>query len=122
MRLGASPRRDAVERLADIVSSPVLNVLVGVAGVVMPVIVWAGHRKAAAGIALTVETVLLLALVISHLWLRRTHIYLRRPASQSMSDPRYFDVIRSRLEGGTTYNRAESAIRRGALGFFHHAL
>jgi hypothetical protein len=98
MRSGASPRRDAVERLADIVSSPVLNVLVGIAGVVMPVIVWASHRMAAAGIALTVETVLLLALVISHLWLRRTHIYLRRPASRSMSDPRYFDVIRSRLE------------------------
>jgi hypothetical protein len=39
MRSGASPRRDAVERLADIVSSPVLNVLVGIAGVAMPVIV-----------------------------------------------------------------------------------
>jgi hypothetical protein len=98
MRSGASSRGDAVERLADIMSSPVLNVLVGIAGVVMPVIVWASHRMAAAGIALTVETVLLLALVISHLWLRRTHIYLRRPASRSMSDPRYFDVIRSRLE------------------------
>jgi hypothetical protein len=98
MRSGASSRRDAVERVADIVSSPVLNVLVGIVGVVMPVIVWASHRMAAAGIVLAVETILLVALVISHLWLRRTHIYLRRPVSRNMSNPGYFDVIRSRLE------------------------
>lgn len=98
MRSGASSRRDAVERLADIVSSPVLNVLVGIVGVVMPVIVWVSHRMAAADIVLVLETILLLALVISHFWLRRTHIYLRRPASRSMSDPPYFDIIRARLE------------------------
>lgn len=109
MRSGASPRRDAVERLADIVSSPVLNVLVGIVGVVMPVIVWASHRAATAGIVLAVETILLLALVISHLWLRRTHIYLHRPASRSMSDPRYFDVIRSRLESDLVANFGEIA-------------
>jgi hypothetical protein len=98
MRSGASPPRDVVERIADIVSSPALNVLVGIAGVVMPVVVWASHRPAAVDLVLAAETILLLALVFSHLWLRRTHIYLRRPASRSMSDPRYFGVIRTRLE------------------------
>ena len=67
MRLGASPRRDAVERIADVVSSPAFNVLVGIVGVVMPVIVWASHRMAAVGVVLAVETMLLLALVTSHL-------------------------------------------------------
>ena len=86
-----------------------LNVLVGIAGVAMPVIVWASHRMAAASIVVAIETILLLALVISHLWLRRTHIYLRRPASRSMSDPRYFDVIRSRLESDLVADFGEIA-------------
>lgn len=80
MRSDASSRRDAVERLADIVSSPVLNVLVGIASVVMPVIVLVSHRMAAADIILVLETILLLALVISHLWLRQTYNSDRDPA------------------------------------------
>lgn len=107
MRPTAFPRRDAVERLADIVSSPVLNVLVGIVGVAMPVIAWATHRTATARIVLAVETTLLLALVISHVWLRQTHIYLRRPASRNMSDPRYFDLIRARLESDLLANFEE---------------
>ena len=98
MPSGTASGKDIVERFADILSSPVLNVLVGITGVAMPAIVWASHRTATADILLACETVLVLFLVTSHVWLRRTHIYLRRPASRNMSDPRFFDLVRSRLE------------------------
>ncbi|HEX3514649.1 MAG TPA: hypothetical protein VHT26_11680 [Trebonia sp.] len=98
MPSGTGSGKDNVERLADIMSSHVLNVLVGIIGIAMPAIAWASHRTATADILLAVETVLVLFLVTGHVWLRRTHIYLRRPASGSMSDPRFFDLVRSRLE------------------------
>jgi hypothetical protein len=90
-----SPRKDLAERVADILSSPAVNVLAGIA---IPVIAWASRRSATADILLAVESVLVLSLVSSHLWLHRTHIYLPRPAIRGMSDPAYFGLVRSRLE------------------------
>jgi hypothetical protein len=95
---GSAAGKDVVDRFVAVMSSPVLNVLVGITGVVLPVIAWASNRAMTTDILLGAETLLVLLLVISHLWLRRTHICLRRPASRAMSDPRYFDLIRSRLE------------------------
>jgi hypothetical protein len=79
-------------------SSPALNVLVRIAGVAMPIIAWASHRAATTNMLLAVETMLVLFFAINHIWLRRTHIYLRRPTSHDMSDPRYFDLVCSHLE------------------------
>jgi hypothetical protein len=98
MPTGTASGKDIVGRFAGIMSSPVLNVLVGITGVALPAIAWASHRAATADILLACETVLVLFLVTGHVWLRRTHIYLRRPASRNMSDPRFFDLVRSRLE------------------------
>ena len=92
------PSKDVVDRLVAVLSSPMLNVLVGITGVAIPVIAWGSHRTMTIEILLGAETLLVLFLVISHIWLRRTHIFLRRPASRAMSDPRYFGLIRSRLE------------------------
>jgi hypothetical protein len=98
MPSGTASGKDIMERFADNMSSPVLNVLVGITGIAMPAVAWASHRTVTADILLAVETALVLFLVISHAWLRRTQIYLRRPASRNMSDPRFFDLVRSRLE------------------------
>jgi hypothetical protein len=96
--LAPSPRKDLAERVADILSSPAVNVLAGIVGIAIPVIAWASRRVATADILLAVESVLVLSLVSSHLWLHRTHIYLPRPAIRGMSDPAYFGLVRSRLE------------------------
>ena len=40
---GAASGKDVVERFADVMSSPVLNVLVGIAGIAIPAIAW-GRR------------------------------------------------------------------------------
>ena len=109
MPSGDLPGKDVVERFTDIVSSPVLNTLVGITGVAMPVIAWASHRAAVADILLAAETLLVLSLVAGHLWLRRTHVYLQRPTSRDMSDPRFFDLIRSRLESDLIADFAEIA-------------
>jgi hypothetical protein len=98
MLLGTASGKDIVERFAGIMSSPVLNVLVGITGIAMPAIAWASRRVATADILLAIETLLVLFLVIGHMWLRRTYIYLRRPASRNMSDPRFFELVRSGLE------------------------
>lgn len=98
MPAGTSSPKDMADRVADALSSPVLNVLVGIAGVAMPVIAWASHRAEAAGTVLAVETMLVLFLVVSHVWLRRSHALVRRPAGRGMSDPVYFDLVRGHLE------------------------
>jgi hypothetical protein len=98
-----------VERFAHILSSPAVNVLVGIAAVTIPVIAWVSHRVATADFLVAVETLLVLSLVINHLWLRRKHIYLRRPANRGMSDPGYFDLVRSRLESDLIADFAQIA-------------
>jgi len=95
---GTSPPKDITDRVADILTSPVLSVLVGIAGVAMPVIAWVGHRAETANIVLALETVLLLFLVAGQVRLRQSHALVRRPANHRMSDPAYFDLVRRDLE------------------------
>jgi hypothetical protein len=102
MVLGNSPGKDMVDKLADVLSSPVLNVLVGMAGIAMPLIVWASHRAEATGIVLAAETTLLPCVVVSRAWLRRSHALVRRPVGRRMSDPTYFDLVRRHIESGPT--------------------
>lgn len=109
MMSGNSPGKDMVDRLADVLSSPVLNVLVGMAGIAMPLIAWASHRAEATGIVLATETTLLLCVVASHAWLRRSHALVRRPAGRRMSDPAYFDLVRRHIEADVVADFEELA-------------
>jgi hypothetical protein len=85
-------------RVAEALSSQVLNALIGIVGLVVPVIAWVMQQKNLTNIVLAVETVLLLLMIANHMWLRRIYIQLRRANDRDMADARYFAMIRSQLE------------------------
>ncbi|MGW0822122.1 hypothetical protein [Streptomyces sp. NPDC002845] len=84
--------------MADTLSSQALNALVGIVGVVIPVVAWVAERSLLKDILLGAETVLLLLMVANHMWLRRIYIQLRRANDRHMSDARYFALVREQLE------------------------
>ncbi|MFJ2418486.1 hypothetical protein [Streptomyces brevispora] len=92
------PRRDVGTRVADALSSQVLNASIGIIGLVVPVVAWAVQQKNLTNVVLAFETVLLLLMIANHMWLRRIYIQLRRANDRDMADARYFAMIRSRLE------------------------
>ncbi|MFJ9420363.1 hypothetical protein ACIRPT_40375 [Streptomyces sp. NPDC101227] len=71
-----APRQDLVRRLADLVGSPELSGVIGLAGVIIPVIAWVNERANTKAL-LMAETVIVLALTANHLWLRSRFITLR---------------------------------------------
>lgn len=92
------PRRDAGTRVAEALSSQTLNALIGIIGLVIPIVAWAMQQKNLTNIVLAGETVLLLLMIANHMWLRRIYIQLRRANDRHMADARYFALIRSQLE------------------------
>ncbi|WP_327075646.1 hypothetical protein OG196_43925 (plasmid) [Kitasatospora purpeofusca] len=93
----AAPRRDTTTRIADLLSSPLLNGVIGVVGLATPIIGWASSAVSLEAV-LVVETVLVLLLVANHIWMRQVYIHLRRANNRAMADARYFDLVRSQLE------------------------
>ncbi|MEU6331995.1 hypothetical protein ABZ851_32780 [Streptomyces sp. NPDC047049] len=94
----SAPRQDPVRRLADLVGSPVLSGVIGLAGVIIPVIAWVNERVNK-DYLLIAETVIVLALVANHLWLRKRFITLRRATNlRAMDDAAYYDLVRAQLE------------------------
>ncbi|MDX2548396.1 hypothetical protein ACOT81_23285 [Streptomyces sp. WI04-05B] len=96
--MASQPRRDFGTRVADALSSQVLNALVGLAGLVIPIAAWAAQRSMVKDVLLAAETVLLLLMVANHMWLRRIYIQLRRANDRHMSDAQYFARVREQLE------------------------
>jgi hypothetical protein len=92
------PRPVVGTRVADALSSQTLNVLVGVAGVAIPVAAWVAEQSLLKDLLLASETVLLLLMVANHMWLRRIYIQLRRANDRHMADARYFAMVREQLE------------------------
>ncbi|MFI1308601.1 hypothetical protein ACH4TS_00300 [Streptomyces albidoflavus] len=89
---------DPLTRITDALGSPVLGVLIGIAGLVTPVIGWvAANANLMALVA--VQGVLIVVLAAGHLWTRRAYIHLRRANNlKAMDDARYYDLVRSQLE------------------------
>lgn len=96
--MSTPPRRDAGTRVAEAISSQTLNALIGIIGLVIPIVAWAMQQKNLTNIVLAGETVLLLLMIANHMWLRRIYIQLRRANDRHMADARYFALIRSQLE------------------------
>ncbi|NEC88072.1 hypothetical protein [Streptomyces sp. SID12501] len=95
----STSRNDGVTRAKDWLISPVLNALIGLAGIVVPVIAWVNEQTGVKNALLLTETVLVVWLTANHLWLRSRYITLRRANNlKAMDDVRYYDVIRGRLE------------------------
>ncbi|OCC09084.1 hypothetical protein [Streptomyces sp. PTY087I2] len=92
-------RRDPVSRATEVLLSPVLSSLVGLAGVVVPVAAWVSERAEVRNALMIAETVIVIALTATLLWLRKAHITLRRVNNlKHMDDARYYGLIRNHLE------------------------
>ncbi|WP_240679430.1 hypothetical protein [Streptomyces sp. B29(2018)] len=85
-------------RITNALGSPVLGVLIGIAGLVTPVAGWlVAHANLKA--LLLVQGVLIVVLAAGHLWTHRAYIHLRRANNlKAMDDARYYDLVRSQLE------------------------
>ncbi|MFI1972855.1 hypothetical protein BLA24_30885 [Streptomyces cinnamoneus] len=94
-----APRRGPASRAADALASPVLNNLIGLVGIVTPIVAWLSARGTAKNVLLVAETVIVMVLVGSHIWLRQRFITLRRANNlRSMDDAHYYDLVRAKLE------------------------
>ncbi|SBV00599.1 hypothetical protein YW5DRAFT_01920 [Streptomyces sp. Ncost-T6T-1] len=92
-------RRDPVSRATEVLLSPVLSSLIGLAGVVVPVVAWVSERTEVRNALMIAETVIVIALTANLLWLRKAHITLRRVNNlKRMDDARFYGLIRSHLE------------------------
>lgn len=91
-------RRDPLTRITNALGSPVLGAVIGIAGLVTPVIAWAVDRVNLK-VLLVVQSVLILVLAAGHLWTRRAYIHLRRANNfKAMDDAQYYDLVRAHLE------------------------
>ncbi|MEV0913398.1 hypothetical protein AB0I93_03815 [Streptomyces sp. NPDC049967] len=92
------PRQDMGNRVAGVLSSQVLNAVIGIIGLVIPVVAWAMQQRNLTNVVLAAETVLLLLMIANYMWLRSIYIQLRRANDRDMADAAYFAAIRARLE------------------------
>ncbi|MCM2424224.1 hypothetical protein [Streptomyces sp. RKAG293] len=94
-----APRRDPVTRAADALASPVLNALIGLAGIIIPIAAWVSASASVKNTLLIAETAIVIALTGNHLWLRKRFITLRRATNlKAMDDAQYYDLVRAHLE------------------------
>ncbi|MCT9081309.1 hypothetical protein [Streptomyces fulvoviolaceus] len=76
-----------------------LNGLIGLAGIVVPVVAWLNSQTGVKNALLGVETLIVVAFTANHFWQRRRYIILPRTSGlRSMDDPRYYDTVRTQLE------------------------
>ena len=72
----AAPRRESAGRAVDALASPALANIIGLAGIITPIIAWLTARGTTRN-ALVAETVIVMLLVGSHIWLRKRYIQLK---------------------------------------------
>lgn len=91
-------RAPRAQRLWTKLTSPAVNTVLAVVGLVLPVLAWTAGRAWAKDVLLVLETVLVIAMGAHVLWLRRAYVQLKRADAKTMSDARYFTAIRTELE------------------------
>lgn len=91
-------RSDTLTKITNALGSPVLGAVIGIAGLVTPVIGWAVDQVNLKAL-LVVQGLLILVLAVGHLWTRRAYIHLRRANNlKAMDDAQYYDLVRAHLE------------------------
>ncbi|WP_329564474.1 hypothetical protein OG711_38725 (plasmid) [Streptomyces uncialis] len=91
-------RRSPAAGILDTLGSPAVGALIGLAGLIVPVVGWAADHVNLKAL-LIVQGVLILLLAAGHLWMRKAYIHLRRANNlKAMDDSAYYDLVRSRLE------------------------
>ncbi|MFG2525767.1 hypothetical protein [Streptomyces sp. NPDC048527] len=95
----AAPQQTPTRRASDILGSPVLSGLLGLAGLVGPVIGSLTEHAQLTKILLAVEAVVIVLLVANIVYIRRAYIQLRRTNNlKLMDDAAYYDSVRAHLE------------------------
>ncbi|GAA1930436.1 hypothetical protein [Streptantibioticus ferralitis] len=106
----SAPRRTPAARTASALASPALTNAIGLIGIVTPIVAWANSGRGVKNILLVAETVIVLVLVATHIWLRRRFITLRRANNlNAMDDAHYYDLIRAQLESDLVAEYGEIA-------------
>ncbi len=105
-----APRRDPVDLAVSALASPVLNAIVGIAGVALPIIAWISTQASMKNGLLVAESVIVVFLAASHLWLRKTFITLRRANNlKTMDDAHFYELVRAHLESELVSDYGEIA-------------
>ncbi|MER7122445.1 hypothetical protein ACFQL8_24190 [Streptomyces goshikiensis] len=87
-----------LSRFNRTLGSPALGAVVGIAGLVAPVIGWAVERVNL-HVLLIVQSALIAFLGAGHLWMRKNYIPLRRANNlKAMDDAQYYELVRAQLE------------------------
>ncbi|MFJ3762497.1 hypothetical protein [Streptomyces sp. NPDC090080] len=95
----AAVRRDSAGWGVDVLASPAITNLIGLIGILTPITAWLTTGRATKNAVLIVESVVVVALVGSHIWLRKAYIQLRRANSlRDMDDAHYYGLVRAQLE------------------------
>ncbi|WP_367141008.1 MULTISPECIES: hypothetical protein [Streptomyces] len=105
----APPRSPGV-RAFDALASPALTNALAVIGIITPVAAWVTAQPDVKNVLIIAETVIVLILLASHLWLRSRYITLRRANNlKTMDDPRYYDLVRAHVEAELVSDYSEIA-------------
>lgn len=105
-----APPQRPTSRTADALASPALANLIGLAGIVTPLVAWAIKAPDLKNVLLAAETAIVLILVGSHIWLRRRYITLRRAHNlKNMDDARFYELVRAHVEREITQDYDEIA-------------
>jgi hypothetical protein len=95
----SGPRHSPAGQAISALASPALANVIGLAGIITPIIAWANSGRGVKNVLLIAETVIVLVLVVTHIWLRRRFITLRRANNLgAMDDAHYYDLVRAQLE------------------------
>ncbi|MEW1678107.1 hypothetical protein [Streptomyces noursei] len=86
-------------RTLDALASPGLANLIGLVGIITPVVAWATKAPDLKNVLLAAETGIVVVLVGSHIWLRKRFITLRRAHNlKAMDDAAFYESVREQVE------------------------
>jgi len=104
--------KDLTYRIGDAVTSQVANTLYAIIGLAIPTYSWISGSGQVKNILLIAETVLIVVVIGSQVWLRGAYLRLRRASARSMSNPPYYELMRRQFERDVTANYEDIAIGR----------
>jgi hypothetical protein len=92
------PDKDLTYRIGDAFTSQVANTFYAIIGLLIPIYSWISGSGQVKNILLIVETLLIVVVVGSQVWLRGAYLRLRRANAKAMSDPAFFQLVRHQFE------------------------
>jgi hypothetical protein len=94
--------QEPLARLGSVLGSQAMSAALTIITLIVTVAGWIAHSPDAKNIFLGAETLLVMSVSGGYMWLHRKYIRLRRANSRQMSDPAFFDLVRSPFEDELT--------------------